>query len=589
VLMRSFGTFREPAALVEYTKECDVLVVGSGAGGMSAAISAKLHGVKPLIVEKCAQFGGSTARSGGMIWVPCNHLSKAQGVKDSIDNALLYIEHEAGPFFDRARSESYLRTAPDMIRTYEQQTSAMRFVRNDSVADNHPHLPGSVDSGRTLTVPPFDGRLLGGDLQSLSPPLRELTFFGMQIQPDRDLNHFFGALNSWNSFRYVAKRLTRHAIDLISNRRTMQLANGNALAARLARSAFDLGIDLWLSSPTIQLLYDQRRVTGAIVERAGQKVRINARFGIVLACGGFPHDAARRAQMCNIGSAGSGQFALAPAGDSGDGLRLAEDVGGRVEDGFPNPISWTPVSRVPRKRGNAGLFPHGFDRNKPGIIAVTRHGKRFINESVIGNDFIRAMLRECRDEPFEGFLIADHHTVRRYGIGIVRPSPMPLRSHLRSGYLLSGGTIAELAMQAGISSDTLERTVEGFNRSACAGVDSEFNRGQTAFELRNGDPKVTPNPCLAPIINPPFYAIRILPGDFSTLAGLRTDENARVLDSLSRPIPGLYAVGNDAASLFGGNSAAGGSTLGPALTFGFIAGKFIAETNERNIAVGNAT
>jgi succinate dehydrogenase/fumarate reductase flavoprotein subunit len=555
-----------------------VLVVGSGAGGLSAAISAALRGLKVLVVEKHHLLGGSTARSGGMIWAPCNPLSQAEGVEDTLANARLYIQYEAGEFFDGSRVDAYLENAPKMIEEYRSKTSAMRFVRADAAADNHLNLPGSLARGRTITVPAFDVRELGRLTRNLAPPIDELTFLGMQIQPGRELNNFFGAFSSWKSFAFVAGRLTRHAWDLLRHGRTLRLANGNALAARLVRSASDLGVEFALSSPVSELVTESGQVTGAVIETPGGRVHVRARRGVVLACGGFPHDPQRRRTHSPVGALGGGTYALAPKTNTGDGLTMGERAGGVVERSLPNTISWTPVSRVMRRDGSTGLFPHSFDRNKPGFIAVTRSGCRFISEGAIGNDFVRAMVRDCQGQVPEAFLITDHHTIRRYGLGVVRPWPVPLGVHIRSGYLVRRPTLEELARALGIEESGLLQTVAQFNVNAEKGLDPDFGRGQNALEQRNGDPKVKPNPCLAPINRPFYYAVRVYPGDFSTLAGLRTDPHARVLNPVGRPIPGLYAVGNDASTMFAGNSPAGGCTLGPAMTFGFIAGKHMAES-----------
>jgi succinate dehydrogenase/fumarate reductase flavoprotein subunit len=551
--------------------DCDLLVIGSGAAGLAAAITARLLGLEVLVVEKEMRFGGSTARSGGMAWVPCNLLAVAAGVDDTLDAALRYIEAEAGPLFHRARAEAYLTNGPAMAKTFHENTSAVRFVRTDAVSDNHQHLPGARASGRTITVPPFDGRLLKGRLRDLASPLPDLTFLGMQIQPGRELTHFFNCFNSFASFSFVVKRIGAHVLDILRYGCTTRLANGNALAARLARSAFDLGAPLWLNTRAAALTVQAGRVCGATVDRGQERVMIAARLGVVLAAGGFPHDTERRSRASPMGSLGAGVYSLAPPGNVGDGLRLAEAVGGCTEDRMPNTVSWTPVSKVTGRGRPDTLFPHGFDRNKPGFVAVTRHGARFVNEAAVGNDFIRAMVQACLTDPVEGFLITDHATLRRYGMGIVRPAPAPLRGHLRSGYLLRGRTYAELAQQCGIDAHRLQQTLARFNRDAAAGVDTEFARGTTEPERRNGDPKCRPNPCLATVASAPFYAVKLLPGDFSTLGGLRTDEHARVLDAEDQPILGLYAAGNDSVSMFGGNSAAGGATLGPALTFGYIA------------------
>lgn len=558
------------------TESCDVLVVGSGAGGLSAAITARLAGLDVLVAEKHDEIGGSTARSGGMIWAPCNPLAVAEGVDDSPELARQYVKAEAGNLFEPERVDAYLRSAPAMIETFRTRTSAMRFVRADSVADNHPHLPGAREWGRTVTVPPFDARQLGKHRKLLAKPLPELTFMGMQIQPGAELNQFFAALGSWRAFRFVAGRVAGQMFDKVFYGGTTRLANGNALSARLLKSALDLGIGISCASAVSELVVNNGAVTGAVVETPTGRRQIFARRGVVLACGGYPHDPGRRRQLSPIGALGAGAYALGPETNQGDGLTLAEAVGGVVEDRLPNTISWTPVSRVPRAGGGFGLFPHSFDRYKPGYVMVTRDGRRFASEGAVGNDLIRALADACGGfEVAEAFMILDERTRRRYGVGVVRPWPVPVGRHLRSGYLVRRVTLGALADALGVDR-ALEDTVARYNAAALEGRDPEFERGQSDFERRNGDPRVRPNGCLAPIAHGPYYGLRIYPGDFSTLAGLRIDHHARVLRADGSPVPRLYAAGNDACSMFGGNSPAGGATLGPALTFGYIAGLDLA-------------
>lgn len=569
------------------SKAYDLLVIGSGAGGMATAITARLEGLTVLVIEKEPRIGGSTARSGGNIWVPCNHLAVAEGIEDSLQRADEYIRAEAGQFYDAARTRAYLEQAPIMARTLEQHTSALRFIRTDAVGDNHPQLPGAAESGRTLTTPPFDASTLGRRLRDLANPLPELTFLGMQIQPGRELAHFFKAFTSLSSFAFVLRRLSAHAADILRHGRTTRLANGNGLAARLFKSAIDLDVAIVTETRAVSLSENAGAVLGVRVEADGRSFDLRAQRAVVLASGGFPHDEARRTHLAPIGVLGAGAYSLAPQGNTGDGVRLGESVGGQIEDRLPNTISWTPVSRVPRPDGGHGHFPHGFDRNKPGVVAVTRGGRRFVNEGVVGNDFIRAMAKACDADDVEGFFIVDHRTIRRYGFGIVRPAPAPLHHHIRSGYLVRGNTLEELAHKAGIDAQQLVKTIDRFNADCARGADSEFARGGTSFERRSGDASVKPNPCLAPVRDAPFYAVQILPGDFSTLSGLRVDEHARVLDVHGAAIAGLYAVGNDALSMFGGNSPAGGATLGPALTLGFIAARHIAAATSATTSDGD--
>lgn len=557
-------------------KTVDALVIGSGAGGLSSAISAKLEGLDVLIVEKGERFGGTTARSGGMMWVPGNSLAKKDGIADSREAALSYVQAEAGNMYDEARVSAYLDAAPLMIDEYAERTSAMRFVSSDFVADNHQHLPGAVLTGRTVTVPVFDGRELGKELRNLAKPLGSLTFLGMMIQPGAELNHFMNAFKSWKSFRFVAARMAGRLRDAIFWGRSTRLTNGNALAGRLAKSALDLGVPIWCSTSAKRLLTESGRVVGAVVEREGRTVEIRARYGVVLATGGFPHDKERRRNLSPFWPEGAGAYALGAEQNVGDGMTMGESVGGKVEDRLFNTVSWTPVSRTTGRDGKPVLFPHGFDRTKPGFIAVTRKGRRFANETAIGNDFIRAMMAECEGGPVEGFLLCDHKAIRKFGNGLVRPAPVPMTRHLRSGYLIKGNTLRELAAKAGIDADALEAEVKRYNAFAETGVDLDFKKGGNELERRSGDPQQKPNPNVGPLSHAPFYAVKLLPGDFSTLAGLRTDAQARVIDAQGRVIPGLYAAGNDNSTMAGGNSPSGGFTLGPAMTFGFIAGRHLA-------------
>jgi len=274
---------------------------------------------------------------------------------------------------------------------------------------------------------------------------------------------------------------------------------------------------------------------------------------------------------------GTAHFSPGPVGNTGDGLRLAETAGGRVEDTLPHAAAWVPVSITTRKDGSKGVMPHFIDRAKPGVIAVTRDGKRFANEGNSYHDFVQAMMKAAKPgDEICAFLICDHHTLRKYGLGCVPPFPMPLGHHLKTGYLKRGADLAELARAAGIDAKALEATVAAFNSNAAEGRDPDFGKGSRAYNRYQGDPLHGPNPCVAPIGSGPFYAIKMVVGDLGTYAGIKTDANARALDADGKVIEGLYAAGNDMASIMGGNYPGAGITLGPALTFGYIAGKHLA-------------
>jgi succinate dehydrogenase/fumarate reductase flavoprotein subunit len=252
-----------------------------------------------------------------------------------------------------------------------------------------------------------------------------------------------------------------------------------------------------------------------------------------------------------------------------------------VNESLPHAAAWVPVSKVPRRDGTWGVFTHFVDRSKPGVIAVTRNGTRFVNEANSYHDFIQAMLRACKhDTEKYAFFICDHRTIRRYGLGYTKPAPVPLGGYIRSGYLIKGRTLRELASKAGIDPVTFEETIRRYNESAVEGRDPEFGRGTNAYNISLGDPDHLPNPCVAPVATPPFYAVKVVTGDLGTFAGLKTDARARVLNDAGEAVPGLFAVGNDAASIMGGNYPGGGITLGPAMTFGFIAGRELVRTSD---------
>jgi len=488
-----------------------------------------------------------------------------------------YLRHEAGNSFDAARVDAFLSNGPEAVDFFTSST-ALRFDMPLTFPDYHAEAPGGAQGGRSMVTRPFDGHELGDHIKDLGAPLPELTVFGMMLGSGKEIIHFMRATKSLTSAIYVAKRLTKHFIDVRRNGRGMTLTNGNALAGRLAKSAFDLKIPLWLSSPVRELIVEDGAVRGAIVERDGRRIRVTAKRGVVLACGGFPHDVARRKAMFPHAPAGVEHYSPGPTGNTGDGLRLAEAAGGRVEDSLPNAAAWVPVSITTRKDGSRGVMPHFIDRAKPGVIAVTRDGKRFANEGNSYHDFVQDMVKAAKPgEEITAYLVTDHRSLRKYGLGCVPPFPMPLGHHLRTGYLMCGATLTELAGKAGIGAKAFEATVAQFNREAAEGRDPAFGKGSRAYNRYQGDALHGPNPCIAPVKDGPFYAIKMVIGDLGTYAGIKTDANARALDAGGRPIAGLYAAGNDMASIMGGNYPGAGITLGPALTFGYIAGKHLAE------------
>lgn len=548
-------------------RRCDVLVIGSGAGGLATAITARKHGLSVVVIEKEPVFGGTTAFSGGVLWVPGNRHGKDNNPSDSKAAARAYLRAETGNWFDPAQIDAYLEAGPAMLDWFERETE-VRFVPT-LYPDYHPTVEGGVDVGRSVLAAPFDTSALGANLKRLRPPLASITFMGMMFNSSNaDIKHFFNATKSASSFAYVLKRLVAHVGEVLRHGRGVQVTSGNALAARLAKTCFDLGIDIRTETPALRLIVEGRRIVGAVTGGASPG-RIVAGKGVVLACGGYAQDLARRAATYAHLKGGKAHFSPVPGGNTGDGIRLGEEVGGAFDAAFAQPAAWMPVSRVPGK----GVFPHLLDRYKPGIIAVLSDGRRFTNESESYHDVGAAMVAAGEAG---AWLLCDARAIRKYGLGHAKPAPMPLWLWTRNGYLKTGRTLAELARACGIDAGNLKTTVAEFNRGARQGRDDRFHRGETSFNRYLADSDHKPNPTVAPIETGPFYAVRLEMGDLGTFDGLKTTVPGEVLGRDGKIISGLYAVGNDRASIMGGNYPGAGITLGPAMTFGWITGRHLA-------------
>ena len=558
-------------------REVDLVIVGSGAAGLTCAITARKRGLDVLVLEKEPVFGGTTALSGGVLWIPLGPHGRQQNPADTREAVRTYLLHESGRFYDEAAVETLLDKGPEMVDFLQRETQ-MQFVPT-LYPDYHCDAPGGVQVGRSILAAPYDIRGLGEDMARLKPPLETITFMGMMFNSSNaDLKHFFRATKSLTSFLYVAKRLATHLKELALYRRGVQVTSGNALAARLARSALDLGIPIETSTPVREVLVDDGRVIGVRTEGSGGTQRIHARHGVVLACGGFPHDVKRLAQAYPHVARGGEHLSPTPESNTGDGLAMAEAAGGRADIRYADSAAWMPVSRVPFGNGRFGVFPHLLDRYKPGVIGVLKNGRRFTNESESYHDVGAALVRACAGQKETAmWLVCDKASLAKYGLGYVKPAPMPIGAHLRSGYLLRGATLAELARNAGIDPSGLETTVQAYNQHAARGEDPAFGRGRSAFNRYLADAEHQPNPCVAPLQQGPFFAVRVVMGDLGTFDGLKTSVVGEVLRRDGAPIPGLYAAGNDRASMMGGSYPGAGITHGPNMVFAYVTGQHIAD------------
>ena len=420
----------------------DLVVVGSGAAGLATAITARKRGLDVVVLEKEPVFGGTTALSGGVLWIPLGPHGRKQNPADTLEAVRTYMQQETGKFYDAAAVEAFLANGPKMVEFFERETAA-QFIPT-MYPDYHPDAPGGVDLGRSILAAPYDIRGLGKYMARLKPPLKTITFIGMMFNSSNaDLKHFFQATKSFTSFVYVAKRLVTHLKELAQYGRGINVTSGNALAARLAQSALDLGIPILTSTPVREVTLFGGRATGVLADGADGPCRITARQGVVLACGGFPQDIQRIAKAYPHLQRGGEHLSPTPLGNTGDGVAMAEKLGANVDIRFEDSAAWMPVSRVPYRDGTFGVFPHLLDRYKPGIIGVLRNGQRFTNESNSYHDVGAALVRACAGQKETAmWLVCDKATIAKYGLGYAKPAPMPLGGHLRSGYLVKGNTLA---------------------------------------------------------------------------------------------------------------------------------------------------
>jgi succinate dehydrogenase/fumarate reductase flavoprotein subunit len=550
----------------------DVIIVGSGAGALSTAVAAAVLGLRVLVLEKTEFVGGTSAWSGGWMWVPRNPLARAAGIDEPINAPRAYLRDIMGGQFDATRVDAFLNAAPAMVSFFQTQ-SALRFIDGNTIPDFHGRAQSARAGGRSVCAAPFPAHTLGEALTLLRPPRDIWSFLGMSI--GSDARHFMRSGRAWDSFFYVAKRILQHGVDVLRKGQGNVRMGGNALAAALLKSALDRGVMFETNAGVERLLTHDGRVSGvAWTDAQGHPHTAHATRAVVLACGGFPHDAARQRAIFPHVAAGGAHFSAAPTTNTGDGLRLGESVGGVVDATVVNAGAWAPVSRVPQADGTFKHFPHLLERGKPGLIAVTADGKRFGNEAGDYHSLMRALFASGHTR---AWLIVDHRFQRRYGLGWSKPFPVPTTLYLRRRYISREKTLTALAQKCGIAALALENTVREYNTAAAHGRDPEFHRGETPYERMQGDAEHDgPNPCVAPIVRAPFYAVEIVPGSLGTFAGLKVNAQAQALDAHGVPIAGLYVAGNDMASVMGGHYPSGGITLGPAMTFGFIAAHHIA-------------
>jgi 3-oxosteroid 1-dehydrogenase len=552
----------DPAIMAEWDYTTDVIVVGSGAGGMVSALYADYHGLEALILEKTSTYGGSSALSGGGLWIPVNHLLDREGIPDSVEQARTYMQHTVGDRVPQAKQDAYVEHARDMARWLEQNTR-MEFIRMDGYADYYPERPGGTSRGRGIEAKPVDGRNLGEALQNINTPSQSapgpLAFTSGEF---RDIGL---VMTTWEG-RITALKVGFRAIESLVRRET-PLTMGQALIARLRWSLQDANVPLWLNAPFEQFVVEDGRVIGVVAETERDKrVRIEAREGVILAAGGFAHNEEMRSEYQE--SPITTDWTVANEGNTGDTILAGmEELDAAVD--LMDDAWWGPTSLPP---GTDPMF-HVAERNEPGAIMVNGRGKRFTNESAsyvdVGHDMYE---HHSEDDPhIPAYFVMDERFRNRYLFGELMPrQPVP-SEFIDSGYVKKAQTIPNLAAEIGVPADDLIETIEQFNEYARKGNDPDYHRGESAYDRYYGDPSHEPNPCLGTIEEPPFFAVEMWPGDLGTKGGLVTDERSRVLREDGSVIPGLYATGNNSASVMGHTYPGPGSTLGPTTTFGYLA------------------
>ncbi|NLP64876.1 FAD-binding protein [Paraburkholderia sacchari] len=558
-----------------FNHDYDVVIVGSGAGAMMTACRARDNGLSVLIVEKTGLYGGTSAVSGGGIWIPNNDHVAAGGGQDSREEALAYLRAATLGEVDEARLAAYVDEAPKMLR-YAEASTHVKYTANPYYADYYQNLPGAKLGFRSLDVSTFDGRRLGDDILKMRETSPTMLALGRVSMSTPEAIVLLSRAPGWK--KEALRLFKRYALDLpwrLRSRRDRRLNMGAALIGALRLSMMDRNIPLWLNAPMRSLISTASGVAGIVVQREGRDVRIRARKAVVLASGGFERNQQMREKY--LPQPTQSEWTGAPPCNTGDAIIAGMDIGAAV--GNMQHAWWTPTVRVPGEEKQRGLFS---ERALPGCIVVNRLGKRFANEAQDYLDFVLAMYEDHKNTGanLPAWMIFDARFRRKYNAGpLVSSSVMPDICHPRSWrnkVYFRGDTLEALAEQINVDAATLVQTVQRFNGYASTGIDLEFNKGGNAYDTFYGDPSVKPNPCLGPLSQGPYYALPLDAGDIGTKGGLLTDGQARVLDERGEPIRGMYAIGNTTASVTGPSYPGAGATLGPAMTFGFIAANHIA-------------
>jgi 3-oxosteroid 1-dehydrogenase len=541
-------------------EEFDFIVAGSGGGSMCAGLVLRNAGKSVLILEKMAQVGGSTARAGGVMWVPANRFMARDGVADSIEQATAYLDATCGTSLDAPgtspeRRATYLSEINPMIDFLVEE--GIPFDRNRYWPDYYDERPGGVEAGRTVSAAMFDVNELG--------PWKDKLHDNNISIPAR-FDHLFKITlfkRSWLGRVLMFRTGLRIALAKVTGKKWV--IGGTALQGRMLQAALAKGINIRLEAPVTELIIEDGVARGVVTQRDGKPWRIGARLGILLNTGGFAHNQEMRDRYIPNTRA---EWSHAAPGDTGDMHRELMRIGaamGQMDEMVGGQMTVPP-----------GAGPKAIQQQlgKPHAFLVDQSGVRYMNEGGSYMLFCQNMLARHREVPaIPSWMIFDSQYLADYMLANTMPGTTKPRSWLDEGYMRKGATIEELARACGMPPETLRGTTDRFNGFARNGVDEDFGRGKRAYDRFLGDYTYRPCPALGPVDKGPFYAIPVVPGDVGTYGGAVTDCDARVLREDGSVILGLYATGTTTASVMGRVYPGAGSSIGPAFLWGYVAAK----------------
>lgn len=558
---------------VDWNYQFDVVVVGSGAGGMTAALIAQDLGLSTLVIEKSSLIGGTTAVSAGVIWIPNNPQMKALDYPDSTEEALRYLEETIGEYANEEKIRAYIESGPRVV-SYLERYSKIAF-RAAPLPDYYSNLPGGKDKYRALDPKPISARELEGDIKLLRPPHPQIVVAGLTFTT-REVGTILRKEKGW--MKLLLSQALKQYCDLpwrLKHKFSPRLTLGNALMARCLLSLRERDVPIWINTGLQEIVKDNEQITGVVVRQGGNQLRIKANRGVILAAGGFSSNPEMRRKF--LTRVPDVKRSVAPDTNCGDAIEAGLRIGASID--LMDEAWWIPVYRLNSSQLTCGMF---MERAFPGCIIVNKAGKRYMNDAANYDDSGRAMINARSnhngDEP--SYFIFDGRFRRKYMAGPLMPSPPIFDAFLSRevrNTLIKAKDLPTLAKKINLDPVQFENTIERFNRQAAEGKDSDFGRGEETYERHYSDPAVGPNSTMAPVMKAPFYAIPIYPGDIGTKGGLVTDRDARVIDSEGKPVRGLYAVGSTSASIMGRTYPGGGVTIGPAMIFGARAAMHLAD------------